>query len=308
MTKEAGMYPFLGRQIFEETQELDVAFVGSSLLLKGIDAPYFQIALSHALGRKANVILLAAYWQGMDLQYFLLRDLLEHRRVRMVVMSMPIPQFTSGRPHVQAYRWLRFGEDTDAIQGLPWLSRMTLYADAVLGAPRQFLSLLRPTWVDPRRTVSPSLGSEYDRAGYYGVPFVPDRLSPPHLAPEAMIYSGRTQAQFDFHGTPLAPYQEHWAREIGKLVRQHGVALTLLHVNDSEERGHTTVHERMFWPDVMGVSMTIIGVPTATLFSGVPDSRFYHFFYDQHMNINGKELFTAAVTPALIDAYVKTQH
>ena len=308
ITKEAGLYPFLGHQVFEEHEALDIAIVGSSLLLKGVDAPLLQVDLSRALGRPAKVELLAAYWQGMDMQYALLRDLLEHRHVGMVIMSMPIPQFNSNRPHVQAFRWLRFGEERDAIAGLPLASRTTLYADAVLGTPRQFLSLLRPNEIDPRRAVSSTLGSEYDRAGYYGAPFLRERIDAPHPATWTMIYSGASHHLFDFHGPPLPPYQQHWVREIGKLLREHHTPLTLLHVNDSEERGDLVVHERMFWPDLMQMPMLIVGVPTQTLFAKVPEDRFYNYFFDQHMNLNGKELFTTTINPALIKAYVEVQH
>jgi len=308
VTKEAGAYAFLGRQILEEKQPLDIAFVGSSLLLKGVDVPLFKSELSKSLGRKANVILLAAYWQGLDMQYVLLRDLLEHRSVGMVVMTMPIAQFKSNRPHVQAYRWFRFGEYQDALRGLALTSRAALYADAVIGAPRQILSLLRPNQIDPRRAVSTTLGAEYDQAGYYGAPFQREQLNFTHPAAQSMIYSEITSGAFDFHGPILSLYQQHWAAQIGNLVRQHQVHLTLLHVNDSEERGHTVVHERMFWPKVIGVPMTVVGVPTSTLFAKVPDDRFYNYFYDQHMNNNGKELFTVTIAPALIEAYVKAQH
>jgi hypothetical protein len=282
---------------------LDVAFVGSSLLLKGVDAPYFQRELSRVLGRPAQVMILAAYWQGMDLQYTMLRDLLEHRKVRMLVMSMPIPEFTSDRPHVEAYRWLRYGDEPDALAGLSLRSKATLYADFVLGAPRQWLTLVRHNRIGPQETSGDALGSEYDRTGYYGAPFVPEDIPAPPVAPSAAIYAPATARNFDFNGLPLGPYQRHFCEQIGEIIRQHGTHLTLLHVTTSEEPQATVVPERMYWPDVMRVPMQIVGLPASALFAGIPNNLFYNYFYDQHMNVNGKELFTRAVTPALIRIY-----
>jgi hypothetical protein len=303
VARATGGYSFIGDQIFNRNEDLDVAFVGSSLLLKGIDAPYFQSELSRALGRQAHVIVLAAYWQGMDMQYAVLRDLLEHRKVGLVVMSMPIPEFTSDRPHVEAYRWLRYGDYSNALAGLPLRSKATLYADYVLGAPRQLLTLLRPNQIFPDETRADRLGSEFDQRGYYGAPFVRENSEAVGIAPDAMIYSPANARSFDFNGPPLGPYQRYFCEQIGKQIRDHGTRLCVLHVTTSEEPQFTAAPERMFWPDVMRIPMQIVGVPSAVLFGGVPAANFYRYFYDQHMNVNGKELFTRTVTPALIKIY-----
>ena len=305
VTLESGPFAFNGRQIFEEKSALDVAFVCSSLLWKGFDTPYFQRELSRALGREANVVMIGSNWQGMDLQYVMLRDLLEHRKVRMLVTAMPIPQVDSDRPHVQLFRWLRFGEFPEVIAGLPLRSRLTLYADFVLGAPRQLLTLLRPNLVDPAKAMSASFGGRSEEMGYYGAPFVSEPADPPPLAPEDVIYSPRTAAVFDFNGRPLGPYQRHFAESIGELARNYGVRLVLIHVPVASERGQNVIRERMFWPDVLGTPATIIGVPSGTLFRNIPGDRFYRYYFDEHLNANGNRLFTRAITPALIRTYVQ---
>lgn len=307
VTLEAGNYGFLEAQIFEEKEDLDIAFVCSSLLARAIDAPHVQRELSKRLGREARVILLGANWQGLDLQYVLLRDLLEHRRVRMVVMSMPIPTYTSDRPHVQAFRWLRYGEFPEVIGGLPLGSRTTLYADFVLGAPRQWLSLLRANQVDPALTLSPALGTRYDEVGfgYYGAPWVAERTSPPAIPAASMIYTPETRERFAFDGPALGPFQRHFAEAVGALVQQYGVHLTLLHVPIDSEQGSHRVPERMLWSEVIHAPLSIVGVPSAELFQGVPGDRFLHHYHDQHFNANGTRLFTRVVTPALLDLYAE---
>ncbi len=45
-----GPHPYHSRLIFEEKEDIDIAIVGSSEILYGIDAPYVQEALSKKLG------------------------------------------------------------------------------------------------------------------------------------------------------------------------------------------------------------------------------------------------------------------
>jgi len=302
-TLEAGDYPFLEQQMFEEHSDLDVVFVCSSLLAAAIDAPTFQHELSRHLGREANVVLLGTNWQGMDLQYVLLRDLLDHRRARMVVMSMPIPEFTSDRPHVQAYRWLRFGDFPEVLSGLPALSKTILYGDYVLGSPRQWLSRVRPSRVDPALTHSRTFGTHYKDIGYYGAPFVTEDRTAPAIPAQDMIYAPDTAAKFNFHGKPLGPYQLHFAQALAGPIQQSGAWLTLVHVTEADERGSSEIPERMYWPDIVPAPMSIAGVPDSVLFAGKTDEQYYRYFFDQHMNTNGKMLFTRAITPALISIY-----
>jgi len=108
----------------------------------------------------------------------------------MVVMSMPIPEFTSDRPHVQAFRWLRFGDYPEVLSRLPVRSKFILYAEYVLGAPRQWLSLARPNHVDPARALSSTFGTVYQDIGYYGAPFVAKSASRRHSAWHRDLFGG----------------------------------------------------------------------------------------------------------------------
>ncbi len=73
---------------------------------------YHQIqdALEQHLHRKAHVAVLAMYWQGLDLQYFLLRDYLEHHHASLVIWNLPFPSSRTIEPHIEAFHWFRYGE------------------------------------------------------------------------------------------------------------------------------------------------------------------------------------------------------
>jgi len=45
------------------------------------------------------------------------------------------------------------------------------------------------------------------------------------------------------------------------------------------------------------------GVPSARMFQNIPDAQFLDYFQDEHLNLNGTNLFTGIITPALIQLY-----
>jgi hypothetical protein len=239
------------------------------------------------------------------MQYMLMRDFLEHRRAGLVIMVMPSLGLPGDTPHIQAYRWMRWGDFPRSTADLAFSRRLSVYGAQVLGAPRQVLDYIRPNrHIQDQRLVA-ELGTqhEYGAVGYFGGKFVPEPRTPPEIPVESMIANDATNPNFSFTGPPLGPYHRHWAKEIGELTKEYSVPFALLHIPEDAEQGRTTVPERMYWPDVVGVQASILGVPAATLFSKVPPEEVDNYFYDQHFNDNGKELFTRAITPAILEVY-----
>lgn len=305
---ETGTGPLDEHNIFEEKGPVDVLLVGSSLLVRGVDINYIEQQLSQQLGRPARVRRLALKWQGLDMQYMLMKDFLEHHKAGMVIMDMPTDALIGDAPHIQAYRWMRWGEFPQSTAGLSLHARIGIYGAQVLGAPRQLVNYLRPNRLVQTPALIQKLGaqSEYGGVGYYGGPFVPEPRIPPTFASDSMLSHGATDPNFDFNGDPLGPYHQHWAREIGNLARQYNVPFAMIHVPEDTEKGSTRIPERMYWPEVIGLpTAPILGIPSATLFRDTPADQIRNYYYDQHFNDNGREFFTRAITPAILDLYAK---
>ncbi|MDE1178123.1 MAG: hypothetical protein PW789_16215 [Edaphobacter sp.] len=308
---ETGTGPQDEFTIFEEKGPVDILFVGSSLLVRGVDRDYIQQQLSAQLGRPARVRYLALKWQGLDMQYMLMRDFLEHHAAGMVIMNMPTDALIGDSPHIQAYRWMRWGEFPQSTAGLAMRERLAIYGAEVLGAPRQIVNYIRPNRLvtDPAMVAKLGSQSDYGAVGYFGGPFVPEPRTPPAFAPASMIAQGAGDANFDFHGKPLGPYHQYWARKIGDLVKQYHVPFAMLHIPEDTEKGSITVPERMYWPEVMGVpDAPVIGLPSATLFHSTPSAEVDNYYYDQHFNDNGREFFTRAVTPTILQLFSQEAH
>jgi hypothetical protein len=312
---EAGPVSHIRRQIFDETADIDVVFVGSSLMWSGIDAPFVQEQLSAALGREAVVTVIASVWPGLDRDYAFLKDLLARRRVALVVIQFPnrdrptrdaaaAVNRVSDQPYVLAFRLYRAGDFPEVGEGLALRARAALYGGAILGLPRQLLSAAR----DNRMTPSPveaTLGARLQELGFYGAPFTPFEPVPPQLAAAEMTYSPGAESSYRFFDEPLPPFQQHFAALIAALLAAHDVPAVVLHIPQANEIDAQFVEERVDWRAATGIDATMVGIPPARLFRGFSEEETLRFFSSDHLNRNGAVFFTRAVMPALLEAYAQ---
>lgn len=300
ISERAGDFDRIGHEIFRDRSDLDVFFCGSSLLALAADPELVTRRMSEAAGHPVKTLLLEQAWQGPDMNYFVARALLERRRVKMLVIAAPAWVHRSNQPHVQLFRVVRYGDFPGALNGLGFRSRAAVYADYALGAPRQALNLLRSNLAAPDagRARAARVGLGYD-----GGPFVPHQMSDPAVPPSESIESEKSRDLFHFDGPPLSPYQLHFLLKTAELAREHGSLLVILHLPSPSERGLTIVPDRKLMPETMGGGVFFVGVPSARLFRNIPDREFLDYYQDEHMNLNGSELFTKAIIPALIKIY-----
>jgi hypothetical protein len=309
MPESAGPFSYIHQQVFEEKSELDIAFIGSSAMLYGIDTPYVQKALSDRLGHPASVTTLGSYWPGQDRTYLVLRDLLQHRKVKMVVLNIMFEDFDEkfDAPYNWAYRFYPMDNDGAMFQGLQFHSQAALYADTSLGIPRHFLSLVRANLLE-EPPLAKTCGSKKQRIGFNGseatfIPFTPPAL---HLEPAALIYSPATAKNFHFSGKELTPFQKHFTQQVGRLARENGVHLVILDIPRNGHDRASKVEAFTDWTKVLTPSTDLVGVPTEQLFEGLKDEDGQKLFFDKaHLNANGSPFFTQTITPALLEIYAK---
>ncbi len=315
-----GPFPWIQQEIFADTGDADVVFLGSSHIWNGVDAPYVQRKLSEQLGRDAKVFSLCWPWPGFDALYIVGRDLLNHRHVHMLVIN---DDGGTDVPHLHSARWFRMGENSEALPGLPWLTQAKLYGGAVLGMPRQLLSLVRPNLLeDPtrvRRTfwdtyyhapnVAEQLGSLRARLAWNVSPdFVPFQAHGDAMPADVLLLSPETRAAFQFAPEPHA-YQLHFAQKLARLCQERGTRLVVLKTPLYGESGPIAVSAPELSPDVLGAPADFMGVPPERVFAGLSDTDVRKLFFDPtHLNQNGMEMFTPLITPTLLKLYAAPVH
>jgi hypothetical protein len=104
-------------------------------------------------------------------------------------------------------------------------------------------------------------------------------------------------------GEPLGGYQRYFAKKIVELAKQSGARVVFLHIPYDDEFGATTMREREAWSATLGMDAPMIGISAATLFGQISQERYLHFFVDQHLNSNGRKVFTSAVIPGIVKFY-----
>jgi hypothetical protein len=311
-----GSLPWIQQKIFAEAnQDVDIAFLGSSFMWTDINPNYVQRQLSDRLKRPAEVFTLGWNWGGFDELYFVARDLLDHRRCRMLVVYEE--RQGGSEPHRAMYRMYRYGDNADAVAGLPVKDRAALYAGAILGAPRQLVSLLRPNEPEPAaHWEANSLLAAYGGADLVehrgtmriernmdGTPFA--AFTPPGgaTAADALIYSPATAASFQ-PSPPRDNYQRHFLAELAKLCRERGTRLVLVHLPIYADPMSDKIPMMIDWPAGGPPPCDLIGIPPARMYAGMArDDIMRLYVNDLHFNANGQDYFTPLLTPALLDLY-----
>jgi len=301
MREEDGGFSFMEHEIYEVKDNIDVVFIGPSTVWSGIDSPIVEKALTEKLGRPARVMTFGNTGASMDVPYMLMRDLLSHKRVGMVVTSVPRAPFNDGLTP-QGFRFLSYSDPPET-DGLPLRYRAMLYAGYVLRGPRDLLDWLRPA-PSTASSLLHTNGAMLALAGWYGQPYTPFTAPYPQLPPEASIYSTRTRDNFSFSGAPLPFFQTYYLHKLCDLLRTRHVKLVLVSIPQYQERRNSLAIERLCWPDVLGWPTAMVGIPPATLFRNLSDQDVQKLYYDDlHLNRNGSEMLARTLTPALLELY-----
>jgi hypothetical protein len=309
-----GAFPYLREQIFDEKKDIDLLFMGSSRIWWGIDTPQVEKALSAKLGRGAVVRTLGWDSPGFDPLFFIMRDLLEHRKVHVIVFS-DCSTGAGNTAHPQAPAWFRLGDDAGGLAGLTWRSKISFYTSTILGMPRNVLSMLRTnlpavasdeiSWTGFEHVGNPSLrlGSLAlrMRLGQPFTDFTPQTSARPA---DVRIYSEAAKPEFEFRGNAIPAMQAAFVAKIGALAREHHVKLVYLHLPESTELKSPRIDEPVFWPGLMGGDSTMMGIAPAKLFGGLADEDIQKLFFNfEHFNQNGQAYFTSIITPSLVQIY-----
>jgi hypothetical protein len=323
----SGPYPWIQQQLFGEKGDIDIALVGSSHILQCMDARLLQAELGEKLGRPATVRVIGWGGAGYDALYFITRDLLKNRKVRLLVFYNE--NNDPGMRNNQSPVWFRLADGAEALHGLPWSEQAYFYFAALVGMPRNMLALSRPNlpaelhaatpnyWEEHYRSanLADNLGSTTSELGFYArptadrdcdptIPFIPHVPQTTAGPMDACVYSAATQTNFQFSAEPLPVWQVHFARQFTAMVHEHGCRLVLLHIPTVEESHSLKIQERTFWRENLDNSLFLLGVPPVKMFGGLTDDEVRKLYFNPgHLNKNGQAYFTSFIGPALLQLY-----
>jgi hypothetical protein len=302
MREQDGAFSFVQHEIFDVKEDIDILFAGNSTVWAGMDSPLMEEALTRRRGRKAHVVSFGSYWPSVDVPYMEIVDALAHKRIHMVVISVPRMEYGDA-PSPVAARFLSYGDPPEAREGLPARYRLTLYAGFVLRSPRDVLASLRPTRSIPSAYTANN-GSLLSTEGWEKLPFTVFSPPPPEVPAGESIYSAQTGDRFAFIQDPLPFYQTWNLRKLTGLLAARKIKMVMVGIPQYPERRNGRVVERQPWQEILGPQVAVAGIPPAVLFSGITDENIRKLYFDNmHLNRNGSEFLTRALTPALLELY-----
>lgn len=291
--------------LYEDKGDSDVVLLGTSPLRAAFLPGEVEGYFTQRLGRPARIKTLAMWWQSLDLQYVMLSEYLQTHRTKLVVLEIPAKLSSTSSPHRQLFRWLRHGDAVSAFADLPLRDRATIYAEQVLGAPRQALNLVRPNRLGPHERSAEATeesSSRFRKAGFEGGAFVPMHVDVgPALTQKALttVTSPRLVREGE-----AGAYITTFLKKIVVLAKSKGVRLALIHFPELAEAGRSDVPVIFPLSEIFAPDTPVISIPLGDLLFGVPDSEAPRFFFDDHhLNENGARAFGEATLPAIYKAY-----
>jgi hypothetical protein len=300
VSRDRGPFAWIHSQIFQTTSPLDIAFMGSSLMMGNVNTESVEQHLSASLGRQLRVRTIAWNGSGFDSLYFIAKDLLERRRVKLLIIDDQRRLFDG--PSIHAFAWYRWADTHQDVADQPWRIRISLYASAVLGTPRGLWGRVRAE--GDTTPYDWYLGGErgFVLGGSRMRPGTPD--SGLATAPEPpggwVQYGPGSRSLFTFDHEPTGHFQTPFRDKLISLCRQHGVRLIVLHFPLPREAGLGTVPVCGMHPGLFDGGVGLLGIPGDRFFRGLNPSQIQELYYDPvHMNARGQDRLTRSLLPAL---------
>jgi len=306
----AGPLSTITKEIFDKKEEVDIAFIGPSTLWTGINAPVLKEELKTQFGLNLNILVLGSNWRGEDLYYLITRDLLAHRKVKMIAYQ-PIQHSTNqSQPHPRSFRWLLLSDVMSIMPKLPLSQSMGLYAGLMLAAPRHLLSLIRDnqlnsfSW-DPNE----NLGWHAEETNVEGKPLVPWNPKTPPIDAEQMLYHSQAKHSWfshSFDSQTDAPFLAAVNQNLAKVLRERDKPAIMLNLPNYITRHESEVRFKHDWIRHLAIEGEMIGIAPKIMFQGMSEEQIKNLFSDpSHLNVNGSRYFSKLIAPAIAKAYEK---
>ncbi|MBX9694528.1 MAG: hypothetical protein K2Z81_19230 [Cyanobacteria bacterium] len=303
---------YIYREIYEKKSDIDILLIGGCQIDGGLDPIWLQKRLGEEEQEPKVVVCFGQYLECEDLSYFLLKELLKRRKVRLVIWQTPTAGVLYQSPHPSSVIWYGL-KDIKMLLGVSPMHKAMIYAQSVLGGPRNLLSLFRPS-PTTRFSIQGEEAADAKRMRMgWKEQFSPEsrdrfqefRPLVTEIPAEELFYD-TNPTNFVFLNEPLGDYHMMYLKRAMHLIHEKKIGLVMLHFPLIDEKPSTSVPERMFWPDI-AKPVRLMGATTSRLFGAMtPEEKKLLFWRFDHLNYNGRALFSKAIFGGILRAYRET--
>lgn len=229
-----GRAPWIYRQIFEDTTEIDVAFLGTSHTMNAINDQYIQNTLRDSFNVQHNCRNLSFCGFGRDLDYVFIKDLLQHKQVKTIVLEVRESESPFGH---QSFPYV--AKAADVFNAPKYFSRS--YLPAIYKQLLFRLQYLREkvTGEDKKRiTEIPD--------SPYGFNINYAQIDGTELQLARQRATARRQKQIELVENTLAYAQTQYVQQIAELAKTHHTKLLFVYLPSYTGRVATTEIEQRY--------------------------------------------------------------
>jgi hypothetical protein len=305
----------------DQASPIDFLFIGESTMWTSIDVKVIKDWFLKNRGIEINSLVLAGNWPGEERNYLLLRELLEHRKVRFVFFNV-LTHRNDGLHPIFKYLWNPYYDQIE-FAGVPLQDQISLYAESIIGGPRKLIQIFRPD--GPLSDVANSVaitanqgaflrdaGMQPQNPGALALKFEAIDIFPKYIDPETYTYRWTNNPKFKLTNHPIFDELEKaFLSHSIRLARSQGAEINLIKMPDACDENKELTLLRDYSSELKDQNVSIYGIPFVDLFPS--NGRLHYnrydytsFFYNcRHLNSNGARYFTRALLPFLVQVYDK---
>jgi len=281
----------LREEIFKKKNDIDVLLIGDSAFSSTIDAELLERSLSAQVDHNISVVVAEGSREGIDRDYYVLRDFLQHRSIKLVILS--------GNWNKAKWRpdpTLGYIGDTMEIlsdKAMPKRDRLHVLTQAWSHGLRKWTNFFGfgVIWEDSH-ALKGSVGKET-----YEV----NSNSPQSFAVEPWIFRWDENPNFVLSKDIYDHARTYFFDKIRLLAKSRAAGLVILHTPNICDA--TDVIRIPHYDSAIQLSkIPVVGVPSSVLFP--PSVETVGLFKDCiHANQAGARYYTSAIAPVIGELY-----
>jgi hypothetical protein len=303
LSSSEGDARFLIEQIYKEKSDIDVAIIGNCTLWWQLYTPDLKAQLEKKHQRPMNVLTFGYNHFGSDLPYLILKDLVQNRKVKNLILATPKIEDYNEFPHRNAISWWLYPSDLPVSGELSVLGHVKLLGLSFFTSLRRIVLASSAKNLDIPSHSAKVFGFNTERieksiAGEFREPQVPALSSVP-----LSVHSKREPLAAQMRiGSPLL--QGDWNlfyKKIADIAREQNIHVTFVdspHAAEFESDSETITwgFENFFREET-----DLITLPFKQWKEALPPDVSNQVAAGHNLTFLGARLFTAAIGPSLVE-------
>ncbi len=284
-------FPYLFTEIYEKKEDLDWVFLGPCTVWWQIFPEEFEAGFKQKSGKNIVAANLAFNHFGADLGDLLIRELVNYRSVKNVVLATPRATDGNSFPHPEVYSLWLPNKDRHLVSGLSPVERFKFYSAEILSSFKK-LRYFVGTSPKPTRGMSTEKGTKQRQGVFAPLAFrpIPSNLSKLIVGPTELGQIGRK--------VPWQSIEKKIFLETILFLQNKGIRVWLINTPLIQDFADENLSEREDWGS-QSTNVSLVGVPPGLFKKAYPEVSSEGFFLGDNLSPAAGKVFSRWIGQAL---------